>query len=93
MTSLKLGQNADHSESNSGVTTIWPVLLPLLGECLRSNPVMLEGSPKLLKRSDYPQGILRRIVDPHVEIFRVTRLAVLHDCEAADDQIVNLKFV
>jgi len=54
---------------------------------------MLEGSTKLLECSDYPHRILLRIVNPHIEIFRITRLSVLHDCEAANDQIFNFKFV
>jgi hypothetical protein len=54
---------------------------------------MIERSAKLLERSNHPDGILRRIVYPHVEIFRIPRLAVLHDREAANDQIFNLEFV
>src|SRR6266446_5970487 len=59
----------------------------LLRECLRTDPVMLEGSAKLPERFDHSNRILGRIVYPYVEIFCVTWLAILHDCEAANDQI------
>ena len=82
------GQNVNPDRRNSDL-----IHHLLLAECIRGNPVMLDGSPKLLKRSDYPEGILRRVVYPHVEIFRLARLSIFHDREAADNQIFNLKFV
>jgi hypothetical protein len=54
---------------------------------------MLEGSAKLCKRLHESSRILSRIVYPYVEILGIARLAILHDCEAAYDQIFNLKFV
>src|SRR5215471_1693253 len=63
----------------------------LLSECVRSDSIMLEGSTKLLECCNHTTGILRGIVYPHVEVFGVTRLPVLHDREAADDQIFDLK--
>ena len=54
---------------------------------------MLKRSAKLPKGFDQAKGILGRIVYPHIEIFGVAGLPVFHDCEAADDQKLNLEFV
>jgi hypothetical protein len=48
---------------------------------------------KLLQRGDHPCGIFCRIVHQHVKIFGVARLPVFHNREAADDQVLHLKFV
>jgi hypothetical protein len=64
-----------------------------IGEGLGGNVVFFDRDPKLPEGRDYPRGVFRRIVYSHIEILCVTRLPVLHNRKAADDQILDVKFV
>src|SRR6266498_2610026 len=81
---LRQDINAHRSNSN-----LVDHLLP--GECLCCNSIVAQGSAELAERCNHARGILRRIVDPHVEVLRIAGFAVLHDSEAADDQIFNFE--
>src|ERR1700685_1977081 len=80
-----LGQNINAHGSDSNLVDH---LLSCKG--FRIYPIMLQRSPELFERCDYPDRILRRIAYPYVEIFRVTWLAVLPACVTTDNQILNL---
>ena len=64
-----------------------------MAEGVRRYPIMLQWSAEFYKSFKKPYRIVRRVVDPHVKVFRVSRLGVLHDRIAAHNQVLNLIIV